>query len=65
MSELCLVKDGVNGICNLPRGHEGVVHQETLEDGTLWASWRSILPKDELNRAAFYVHPDQRSFLHD
>jgi hypothetical protein len=58
--ELCLVRDGHYGICNLPKGHKGVVHQETLADGSLWAQWRSILPSDEYRRADFYVEPARR-----
>lgn len=59
--ELCLVKDGHYGVCNMPRGHEGVVHRETLPDGTLWAEWRSIFPSDEHDRATTYVEPSERN----
>jgi hypothetical protein len=63
--ELCLVRDGHYGMCNLPRGHKGVIHQETLADGTLWALWRSIFPSDELNRADYYVEPNQRKHANE
>jgi len=59
--EFCLVRDLDYSICNLPRGHEGVVHQEVLEDGTLWAEWRSITKYSETNRAEKYLTPSERS----
>lgn len=46
--ELCHVRDGDHGECNLPLGHDNgaVVHTE-MRDGELWANWRSVLWEDE------------------
>lgn len=62
--ELCLVQDG--GICNLPFGHPGVIHQEWVEEGgqrRIWAEWRSVLLEDLQIRAAVYVPPQARAHL--
>jgi len=58
--DLCLVRDGDYGVCNMVRGHEGVIHSETLDDGTLWAQWRSVTAASEANRAHTYMTPDER-----
>jgi len=58
--ELCLIRDGIYAICNLARGHEGVNHRETLEDGSLWSAWKSITADDESNKAEEYVPPSER-----
>lgn len=59
-TELCLVTDGNLGVCNMSKGHDGVIHREITEEGTLWSEWRSIVPEDELRRAAEYIPPAQR-----
>lgn len=62
---LCLVQARggtvIYGICNLPRGHGNgsKVHQERLQDGRLWAEWRSVLPEDEMDRAERHIRPGQ------
>lgn len=61
---LCLVMDKggegiIYGICNMEI-HDGAVHKETLEDGTVWAEWRSVTLHDELTRATEYKTPEQR-----
>lgn len=58
--ELCLTTDGNLGICNKPRGHAGVIHCDTLEDGTLWSEWRSITPDEDERKAERYTPIDER-----
>lgn len=46
--QLCGVRDGDHGECNLLAGHGGgsVIHTE-WRDGKIWANWRSVLWEDE------------------